>query len=377
MAVDIVKATTRKQLKIFAEFPNRFYKGNPYYVPTIASADVDIFDRSKNAAYEFCDADFFLAYKGGELVGRVAAIVNPRANEAWGKKCVRFGWIDFIDDREVSSALLETVAAWGRERGLDFIEGPLGFTDFDTEGMLVEGFEELGTSVTFYNAPYYKEHLEAMGFAKETDWVERRITIPTVLPEKYFKYASLIKERYGLRAVRYTRRQIFKLGIGEKFFDLINHTYNVLYGYSQLSEGQIAQYVKLYLSMVDLRLVTFINDAEDNLVALGVMIPSMSRALQKCGGRLFPFGWFHLGRSLILKDSDTVDMLLIAVRSDYQSKGVPALIITEIFSNVMKFGFKYAETNPELETNLAVQNLWSSFENRQHRRRRVYGKSLL
>lgn len=376
MPVDIVTATTRKQLKIFAEYPNKLYRGNPYYVPTIASADVDIFDRKKNASYEFCDAEFFLAYKDGELVGRVAAIINPRANEAWGRQCVRFGWIDFIDDREVSAALLGKVEEWGLARGMEFIEGPLGFTDFDTEGMLVEGFEELGTSVTFYHHPYYKEHLEALGYGKETDWVERRIRIPEVLPERYLRYAATMGERYGLHCQRYTRRQIFSQDIGRKFFNLVNETYNKLYGFSTLSEGQIRQYTKLYMSMLDLDLVTFINDSEDNMVAFGVMIPSMSKALQKSGGKYFPFGWYHLMKALLFKKTDTVDMLLIAVHPDYRSKGVPAMIIADIFPRVMKFGFKWAETNPELETNLAVQNLWTAFENRQHRRRRVYGKSL-
>lgn len=376
MPVSIVPALTRRQLKIFAEYPNVLYKGNPFYVPTIASADVDIFDRRKNASFDFCDAAFFLAYKDGELVGRVAAILNPRANDAWGRKCVRFGWIDFTDDREVSGALLDAVAEWGRERGMEHIEGPLGFTDLDTEGMLVEGFEELGTSVTFYNHPYYKEHLEGLGFVKETDWVERRIRIPDVLPERYIRYSSVMEERYGLHCRRYSRREIFKLDIGHKFFSLVNETYNKLYGYSTLSERQIRQYTKLYMSMLDLDLVTFINDSKGNMVAFGVMIPSMSKALQKSGGKYFPFGWYHLMRALLLKKTDTVDMLLIAVHPEYQSKGVPAMIITDIFSRVIKFGFKWAETNPELETNHAVQNLWSAFENRQHRRRRVYGKPL-
>lgn len=376
MSVEIVKASGRRQLKIFAEYPNRLYKGNPYYVPTIASADVDIFDRDVNAAFEFCDADFFLAYKDGRLVGRIAAILNPRANQAWDKKSVRFGWIDFEDDPEVSKALTDTVMEWGRERGMDHIEGPLGFTDFDTEGMLVDGFDELGTSVTFYNHPYYMTHLESLGFTKETDWVERRITIPDEVPEKYRRYAALIKQRYGLRTVKYTRREIEKYDIGHKLFHLVNNTYDVLFGYSALSDRQVDQYVKLYLSMLDLNLVTFVENEEGELVAFGVMLPSMSKALQKCDGRMFPFGWYHLGRALYLKKTDTVDMLLIAVRRDYRAHGVPAMLVEDLLERSIKFGFKFAETNPELETNNAVQNLWTSFESRQHRRRRIYGRSL-
>lgn len=377
MSVEIRKAGTRKELALFAEYPNVLYKGNPYYVPTIAAEDVKIFDRGCNAAFEFCDADFFLAYKDGEIVGRVAAIINPRANEAWGKKNARFGWLDFVDDREVSSALMKTVMDWGLARGMDHLEGPLGFTDFDTEGMLVEGFEELGTSVTFYNHPYYMEHLEALGFTKNTDWVERRITLPEAVPEKISRISALVAEKYGLKAVSYTRREVRKLDIGHKLFELINNTYNVLYGYSVLSDRQVDQYVDLYLSMLDLRLVTFINDSEDNLVAFGVMVPSLSIALQKCGGRMFPFGWYHMARALYLKKTDTVDMLLIAVRKDYQSKGVPSMIINDLLPRLKEYGFKYAETNPELETNNAVQNLWSDFPNRQHRRRRIYGRPLL
>lgn len=376
MPVTIVKASSKKQLKLFAEYPNVLYKGNPYYVPTMAAEDVKIFDRSHNAAFEFCDADFFLAYKDGKLVGRVAAILNPRANEAWGKKNSRFGWLDFIDDREVSEALMNAVIDWSRERGMNHLEGPLGFTDFDTEGMLVEGFEEMGTSITFYNHPYYMEHLEAMGFVKNTDWVERRITLPDTVPDKISRISALVSEKYGMKSVRYSRREIKRLDIGHKLFDLINNTYNVLYGYSVLSDRQVDQYVDLYLSMLDLNLVTFINDSEGNIIAFGVMIPSMSRALQKCDGKMFPFGWYHLAKALYLKKTDTVDMLLIAVRKDYQSKGVPAMIISDLLPRVKKFGFKYAETNPELETNNAVQNLWSDFESRQHRRRRIYGKKI-
>lgn len=376
MPVQIVKASTKKQLKLFAEYPNILYKGNPYYVPTMAAEDVKIFDRGHNAAFEFCDADFFLAYKDGELVGRVAAIINPRANEAWGARNARFGWIDFVDDKEVSEALMKTVTDWSRERGMDHLEGPLGFTDFDTEGMLVEGFEELGTSITFYNHPYYMAHLEALGFTKNTDWVERRITLPDAVPEKISRVSSIVAEKYGMKTVLYTRKEVRKYDIGHKLFNLINNTYNVLYGYSVLSDSQVDQYVDLYLSMLDLNLVTFINDSEDNLIAFGAMIPSMSEALQKCDGKLFPFGWCHLAKALYLKKTDTVDMLLIAVRKDFQSKGVPAMIINDLLPRLRKYGFKYAETNPELETNNAVQNLWSDFEHRQHRRRRIYGKKI-
>ncbi|MCQ2146553.1 MAG: N-acetyltransferase [Bacteroidales bacterium] len=376
MTVEIIQAVTKCQLKTFCEYPNKLYKGNPYYVPTLVADDYKTFSKKHNAAYEFCDAAYFLAYKDGEVVGRVAAILNTRANETWNKNEVRFGWIDFIDDEEVSSALIGAVESWAKERGLTSIEGPLGFTDFDTEGMLVEGFEELGTMITFYNHPYYKEHLEKLGFTKQTDWVERRITVPDAIPEKIARFSNIIKEKYELQVVKYTRKEINEKGIGYKLFDLINNTYCVLYGYSKLSDKQIKQYVDQYLSMIDLELVTFINNKEGELVAFGIMIPSMSEALQKANGKYFPFGWYHLLRALYLKKTDTVDMMLIAAKKELQSKGIPALIINELIPKLWKFGFKYAETNPELEDNHAVQNLWNSFESRQHKRRRIYGKEI-
>lgn len=376
MAVTVKKVSSRKELKLFAEFQNVLYKGNPYYVPTLASADLDIFDKKKNAAFDFCDADFFLAYKDGKLVGRVAAILNPRAIAKWEKNAVRFGWIDFIDDREVSAALLKAVEDWGRERGTTEIEGPLGFTDFDTEGMLVEGYDQLGTSVTFYHYPYYKEHLEALGYVKATDWLEFRMAIPDTLPEKYERYSKLLLEKYNLRIRKYNRREIKKYDVGHKLFNLINQTYCVLYGYSELSERQIDQYVKLYLGLLDLKLVSFIVDEKEDIVSFGVMIPSMSRALQKANGKYLPFGWYHLLKALVFKKTDTIDMLLIAVRPDYRKQGIPALVIYDLHPRLKKMGFKWCESNPELEDNVKVQNLWSIFDPVQHKRRRVYEKSL-
>jgi len=376
MSVEIRKVTSAKELRIFSEYPNKLYKGNPYYVPTMAAEDYKTFDKKQNAAYDFCDADYFLAYKDGQLVGRIAAILNPKANECWNKKTARFGWIDFIDDEEVSAALLKTAEDWARERGMEEIEGPLGFTDMDAEGMLVEGFDELSTMITLYNHPYYMKHMEKHGYAKVTDWLERRITVPEALPEKHIRYSKLVAERNNLRVMRYTRRDIRKKNIGYKFFDLVNHTYCVLFGFSPLSEKQIQQYVKLYLSLLNLNYVSFIEDENENLVAFGVMMPSMSRALQKCDGKLFPFGWYHMMKPLMFDKTDTIDMLLVAVRPDLQSKGVPAMLIADLFPRVIAGGYKFAETNPELETNHAIQNLWSVFESRQHRRRRIYGRTL-
>jgi GNAT superfamily N-acetyltransferase len=338
--------------------------------------DLAVFDRNKNAAYEFCEAEFFMAYKDGNPVGRIAAIINSKANAAWNVKQVRYGWIDFIDDMEVSSALLETVAAWGRERGMTQIAGPLGFTDFDPEGMLVEGFDRLGTMSMIYNHEYYHRHLEKLGYVKETDWIEFRINIPEILPERFVKMAELVQERYKLRVVKKTRRQINKERYGHKLFRLINETYCNLYGFSLLSDKQIDQYVDQYLGLIDLKMVTFIEDENGELIAAGITMPSLSKALQKCGGNLFPIGWWYLVKNMYLKKPDTLDMLLVGIKPEYQNKGVNAMLFVDMFSNLTKLGFKYAETSAELETNIRVQQLWNSFDKEQHKRRRVYVKEL-
>lgn len=374
--ITIEKITKRSGLKRFAEFPNELYKDNPNYVPTLVCNEVNVLSKDKNASFEFCDADYFLAYKEGKLVGRVAAIYNPRAIEAWQRNSVRFGWIDFVDDPEVSAALIEAVSEWGRERGCDFIEGPMGFTDFDPEGMLVEGFDCMGTSATIYNFEYYKEHLEAMGFTKKSDWVEYKIDLPDELPERYERMSKLLMEKYNLRARRYTKNEIKRFNIGHKLFNLINNTYAELYGFSRLSEGQIKQYVDSYMSGVNLNLTSFIVDDVEEIVGFGIMVPSLSRALQQSKGRYFPTGWWRLWRALKGKNADVVDMLIIAVRRDMQKQGVPALIVSDLFPKLKKMGFKTAESNPEWEENVDVQNLWTYFTHRLHKRRRVYGKPL-
>ena len=376
MSVQIKVVKTKREFRAFATFANKLYKGNRFYVPTMPLDDLAVFDRNKNAAYEFCEAEFFMAYKDGNPVGRIAAIINSKANAAWNVNQVRYGWIDFIDDMEVSSALLETVAAWGRERGMTQIAGPLGFTDFDPEGMLVEGFDRLGTMSMIYNHEYYHRHLEKLGYVKETDWVEFRINIPEILPERFVKMAELVQERYKLRVVKKTRRQINKEGYGHKLFRLINETYCNLYGFSLLSDKQIDQYVDQYLGFIDLKMVTFIEDENGELIAAGITMPSLSKALQKCGGNLFPIGWWYLVKNMYLKKPDTLDMLLVGIKPEYQNKGVNAMLFVDMFSNLTKLGFKYAETSAELETNTRVQQLWNSFDKEQHKRRRVYVKEL-
>ena len=338
--------------------------------------DMNTLRKETNGAFDFCEAELYLAYKDGKLAGRVAAIVNHKANAAWKVEQVRFGWIDFIDDIEVSSALLDAVIAFGKSKGMKQIVGPLGFTDFDPEGMLVEGFDRLSTMALIYNYPYYPEHMKKLGFYKETGWVEYRITLPTEMPEKHIKYAEIIKERYNLKVRKLTKKQIRRENYGRKVFELVNQTYCVLYGYSLLSEKQIDQYVDLYLGLADPRMFSFVENEQGELIALGITIPSLSEALQKCNGEIFPFGWWHLLKTMYWKKPDTLDMLLIGVRPDYQSKGVNALLFCDLFKTYKELGFKYAETNANLETNAKVQAMWSPFEKEQHKKRWVFGKDI-
>lgn len=376
MSVTIKAVSSKSEMKTFVRFANRLYKGNRYYVPSMPLDDLNTLDKKKNGAFEFCEAEYYLAYKDGNVAGRVAAIINHKANESWKVKQVRFGWFDFIDDIEVSEALLNAVIAFGQAHGMTQIAGPLGFTDFDPEGMLVEGFDRLSTMALIYNHPYYPEHMKKLGYYKETGWVEYRITIPDQMPEKHVRYAEIIRERYKLTVRKLSRRQIRKERYGHKLFQLINETYCVLYGYSLLSEKQIDQYVDMYLSIVDTKMLTFIENEKGELVAAGISIPSLSEALQKCNGEIVPFGWWHLLKAMYWKKPDTLDLLLIGIRPDYQNKGLNSLVFVDLFDNYKKLGFKYAETNANLETNVKVQALWAPFEKILHKRRWVFAKDI-
>lgn len=376
MSVEIKKVSSKKDLKIFVRFANRMYKGNPYYVPSMPFDDMGTFDPKENGAYDFSEAELYLAYKEGKLVGRVAAIINTKANKAWNVQQVRFGWIDFIDDMEVSSALLDAVAKFGKSRGMTQVVGPLGFTDFDPEGMLVEGYDRISTMALIYNHPYYPEHLKKLGFVKETGWIENRITIPEELPEKFNRVIELMNQKYELTVKKLTTSQIKKEGYGRKFFKLINETYNVLYGFSLLSDRQIDKYVNLYLSFIDARMLTFVEDKDGNLIAAAASMPSIAQALQKCRGELFPFGWWHLAKAMFWKKTDTVELLLIGVVPEWQKTGIVALLFDDLLRTYKKLGFKYAETNAMLESNVKIQTMFDSFEREQHKRRWVFGKEI-
>ena len=376
MTITIKKVTTKKELKKFIRFNYELYKDNPYSVPDLYDDMLNTFNPKKNPAFEFCEAEYFLAYKGEEIVGRVAAIINHRANDTWNKKEVRFGWLDFIDEEEVSSALLKAVEQWGKEKGMEAIVGPLGFTDMDAEGMLVEGFDQLSTMATIYNYSYYPEHMEQLGFEKEADWVEYKLSVPHQLPDKFVRISEIILQKYNLKIKKLKRSEIKKQNYGQKIFDLINEAYAPLYGYSQMTQGQINQYIKMYLPLIDLRMVSLVEDAEGNLVAVGIAMPSLSKALQKAKGKMLPFGWYHLLKALFIKRPRVLDLLLVGVKPEYQSKGVNALLFYDLVPIFQQMGFEYGESNPELELNKKVQAQWSAYESVQHKRRRAYKKMI-
>ena len=379
-SITIKKVENKKDLKAFIEFHYDLYEGNKYDVPNLYTDNLNTLSKDKNAAFDFCEAEYYLAYKDGRLCGRVAAIINHRANEKWQRKSVRFGWIDFIDDREVSAALIHAVEDFGRRNGMDEIIGPLGFTDMDPEGMLIWGFDQLGTMATSYNYPYYSKHIEMMGgFEKDNDYVEYYLEVPPTIPEKYAKIASMVEDRYNLHVKKPTKKEILKEGLGKKIFEIINITFKDLYGYSELSDRQMLQYVKTYFPLADLSLITLIEDrnADNKLVGVGITLPSLSRALQKCRrGRLLPFGWWYILRAIKFHKTEAVDLLLIGVLPEYRAKGANALLFADLIPRYQAYGFKWGETHVEMETNENVQSQWVALEPINHKRRRCYKKKL-
>lgn len=377
MAITIKRVTTKQEMRKFIRFNYELYKENPYKVPELYDDMVYTFKPGKNAALEFCDCACFLALQDGKVVGRVAAIINRRANEIWKQRSVRFGWIDFIDDLEVSRALLDAVTQFGKERGMDTIVGPLGFTDLDPEGMLVEGFDQLGTMATIYNYPYYPQHLETLGYAKATDWVEFKMIVPDKVPDKMLRVAEIVKKKYGLHNVKlHSVKEIKEGNYGQRIFDLINESYSSLFGFAPLTQGQIDQYVKTYLSLLNLEMVSLVENEDGELVAVGISMGSLSWALQKAKGKLFPFGWYHLLKALKWKTPRAVDLLLVGVKPEYQSKGVNALLFTDLLPIYIEKGFEWAESNPELEDNGAVQKQWEYFDTTLHKRRRCFTRPI-
>lgn len=376
MPVTIVKIENNKQLKKFVAFPNELYKDSPYYVPELFEDAMNTLRKDRNAAFEFCEADYFLAYKDGRIAGRIAVILNKVSNEKWGQKAARFGWIDFIDDNEVVDALFAAAEQWARERGLTELQGPLGFTDFDREGMLIEGFDRLGTMATMYNYPYYPEHMARMGYVKDAEWVEYLLKVPDKRWEKAERISAIVERKYGLRLEHCKSRSQLVKRYGSKLFELVNECYAPLYGYTPLTEKQIEQFIKMYIPVIDLRLISLVVDADDNLIALGVSIYSLAEALRKAKGKLFPFGWWHLLKALFIKHPTRLDFLLVAVKPEYQSKGVFAMIFNDLLGNYLQMNLVDVESNPELETNTKMQSQWNDFEKELHKRRRAYKKEL-
>ena len=373
MSIKIEEVLTYRQLDTFIKFPFSIYKGNPYWVPPLLMDEKNTLDWKKNPAFEVAQARYWLAYKNGKLVGRIAGIYNPKSNEKWGQKNVRFGWVDFIDDREVSKALFETVENWARDLGMSAVHGPLGFTDLDPEGMLIEGFDELSTLALIYNHSYYPEHLEAMGYGKDIDWLEYEIKVPNPPHEKIAKASELILKRFNLRKLEIKKKKDL-LNYTRELFDLIDSEYSHLYGTVPLTDKQKQAYIDQYFGFVSPDLVPIILDENNKMVAFAIVMPSLSEALQKSQGKIFPIGWIHLLKAL--KTNTLGDLYLIAVRSDYRGKGINAAIMHSVNIGLNKHGITKVETNANLEDNINVQAQWKYFEHRQHKRRRSFIKQL-
>ena len=377
--IHIEKVTNRKGLLKFIQFRYDLYKDDPNDVPYLFFDEVNTLDKRKNASFEQCEADYFIAYKDGKAVGRVAAIINFDANKRWEKKVVRYGWFDFIDDLEVSEALLKTVEEWGRERGMTKMTGPMGFADTDREGMLIEGFEEYGTMYASYNYPYYPRHMEQMGFQKDNDYVQCRVKVPEKVPEKFAKLAQMVEKRYNLHVHKLTRHELLKQGYGRRVFKMLNTTYNNLYGFAPLTDNKVDQLVDQYIRIADMNLISVIMDGNENdkMVGFGITFPSLTDAMRKShNGRLLPFTWWRLLDAIRWHHADTVDMLLIGVLPEYRGKGANALIFNDLIQQFQRYGFTWAETGPQMESNMGVLSQWQYLESRNHRRHRCYKKEI-
>lgn len=374
--VDVVKISCKRELDDFIRLPFRIYKDCPQYVPDLESDIRDLLNPKRNPAFEFSDIQPFVAYRHKEPVGRIVGIINRKANERWKTRNVRFSLIEFIDDQEVSAALIDAVASWGKSFGMEAIEGPMGITDFDKEGMLIEDFHLTGTMNTIYNPAYYPRHMEALGFGKEVDWVQIRINIPDTVPARYARTAQYVREQMGLKVVKAIGADFKKQNYGKKIFDLLNDAYTPIFGFSALSEKQADLFVKKYFSLIDMRLVPVVLNDKQEVVGVAVTMGCMSRAMQKARGRLLPFGWWHLLKALKWRHEDCAEMLLVAVRPDYQGMGVNALFFDDLIPIYNKYGFRWAETGPQLEDNVRELSQWKPLKPELVKRRRCYYKKL-
>lgn len=375
MSVVIKEVTSRKELKKFVQFNIDLYKDNPYHIPGLIEEEMVTLDKKKNPAFEICEAVYYLAYKDDKVVGRIAGMINRRSNEVWGQSRARFGFIDFIDDAEVVDALFSAVEKWAKEQGMSEIHGPMGFTDMDHEGMLVEGFDQLGTMAAIYNHAYYPEHIERIGYVKDQDWHEFKIYIPEGVPEKHLRIGEIVKKKYGLKTMKFKKtKEIWPYA--QKIFETLNAAYAPLYGFAPLTQKQIDYYIKMYIPMLRLDLITLIIREEDDVVVgFGISLPSLSNAMRKAKGHMLPFGWIHLLKALKTKPR-VIDLYLTGVLPEYQNKGVNALLFNDLIPVYIGLGVEYAESNPELASNNAVQAQWDYFKREHHKTRRAFIKNL-
>ena len=376
MALEIREIHTKKELKRFIEFANDLYKDCPYYCPPLFFDEMNCFNAKTNPALEVSDYQLWMAYRDGKAVGRIAGIINRRANETWNYKHVRFGWFDFVDDQEVSKALLDTVAQWGKERGMDALNGPVGFTDFDHEGLLLEGYEYLAPMASLYNYPYYVKHLEAYGLTKEADWIEIQVYPPKTVPERLDRIAEIVKQRSHVRVDKVKNSRELERKYGIEYMDVIDEAYQKLYNFQPMTDAQKNYYKKIYFPILNFDFVTIVVNEKDEIVGVGLGMPDISKALRKCGGKLFPFGWYHILKALKAKKIEVFNLLLIAVRPDYQGSGVNALFFQDQIPRMAEYGMKVLETTSILETNAKNIANFTQFDHKQHKRRRAYIKSI-
>jgi ribosomal protein S18 acetylase RimI-like enzyme len=374
--IDVVKIRCKREMDDFIRLPYFIYKDCPQYVPDLEGDVRNLFDRRKNPAYTFSQIQPFVAYRHEVAVGRIVGIINRKANEKWQTRNVRFSMMEFIDDSSVSKALIDVVGKWGLSQGMDMIQGPLGITDFDKEGMLVEDFHLTGSMNTVYNPDYYPRHMEALNFEKEVDWVQVRINIPQEVPARYARTAQYAREQIGLRVVKLTNEEICHRGYGQKIFDLLNDAYKSIFGFSELSPAQIDSFLDKYLRLIDKQLIPVVVNAAQEVVGVAVTMGSLSKAMQKAKGRLWPFGWWPLLKALKWCPEDNAEMLLVAVRPDYQGLGVNALFFDDLIPIYNKYGFRWAETGPQLEDNVRELTQWKPLKPEFVKRRRCYRRRI-
>lgn len=371
--ITLKEVKSKKEARLFTEFPNKMYRKNPYFVPALSMDELNVFDPKKNPVFEYCEAIRYLAYRDGKIVGRIAGIINHQWNKAYNIKKARFTRLDMIDDLDVTKALIDQITKWSLEKGMDTLIGPIGFTDLDRQGMLVEGFDQLNMFITIYNAPYYMEHMDKLGFVKDVDWTEKQIKWPTEVSEKIKRGAEIARKRYGYELIKCkSKKEIF--GYIYEAFDMYNVAFNELYGFYPITRKVMDYYIKQMIMIVSLEYLWFVLDKEKNLVGFTIIMPSLAAPNKKSNGKLFPFGAFRLLRAL--KKHDVIDLYFIAIDPKHQGRGIIALMFEDGIKTGIAHGVRFAETGPELELNANIQNQWKDFEYVPHKRRRCYTKPI-